>query len=133
MVLLDSAINSSEIVFGMKDLIQIVGGVLATASAYLTLKYEFKAYKSTTETKFLNMQKDYDKEVDKLKEDIISSKRGRHAIKKELEEVIKERHEVTMKRIDKTQEEQKTYMTATNQEFKEINSKLDKIIGSLEK
>lgn len=125
-------INGMDVVFGIKDVITIGGGIIATVTAYLTLKFEFKAFKESVVVDLANLNKEIDKDISTIQEEIMNAKRGRHAIKKELTDLIKEKEETAMKRIDKTQEEMKEYVKTTNAEFKEINSKLDKIIGSLD-
>lgn len=100
-------INGMDLTFGLKDIIMLGGGVVSLFGAYFALKYGQKAS---------------DREIALLNEEIISSKRGRNAIKRECMDLIKEKDEATRARIDKTQSEMKSYSEKTDQEFKEINS-----------
>lgn len=122
----------TDVVFGIKDIFTIGVGIIATVTAYLTLKFELKAFKEATQKKMDDIDKLHDKEVAILKEDLMNAKRGRNAIKRELLDDIKDKNEMAMKRIDKTQSEMKEYVNTTNAEFKEINSKLDRILGKME-
>ena len=122
----------TDVVFGVKDIFTIGGGIIATVTAYLTLKFELKAFKEATLKKLDDVDKTHDKELNFLKEELMNAKRGRNAIKRELLDDIKEKNETAMKRIDKTQLEMKEYVNTSNAEFKEINSKLDRILGKME-
>jgi len=131
MVLLD-VVNGMDVVFNVKDTIMLVGGIVSLATAYLTLKFSFNAHKDSTQVKFENMQKEFDKELEILKIENTSSKMGRHAIKKELIHLVGEKFDVANLRIDKTQDDIKEHKSVVQSEFKEINSNLNKIVGMLE-
>jgi len=132
MILLD-AVNGMDIVFGLKDTIMLVGGIVSLATAYLTLKFSFNAFKDATQVKFDTMKTEHDKDVNSLKEEASHATNGRRAIKKEMIDIIGEKFDVVNLRIDKTQDDVKTHKTEVQSEFKEINSNLNKIIGMLEK
>jgi len=122
----------TEVVFGVKDIFTIGGSIIATVTAYLTLKFELKAFKESTLKKLDDIDRVHDKFLAFTKEELINAKRDRNSIKRELLDDIKEKNDTSMKRIDKTQLEMKEYVNTTNAEFKEINSKLDRILGKME-
>ena len=115
----------NNIVFGVKDLITIGGGIVATVTAYLTLKFTLDAFKTATEKEFTDIKSVSD-------EKFLAVKHGKNAIKKELEEKIVDLKEMSMARIDKTQERMEGFQKDNQVEFKEINGKLNKILGLLE-
>jgi len=116
-LLLQAQVNGmSEIVFGGKDLITIGGGIVATVTAYLTLKFNFNAHKDATE-----------KENDRLKEEMRTIKSTKKALKMEVFEKIKEVDEHNRARIDKTQVEMRQYKDKTEEEFKVINNNISKV------
>jgi gas vesicle protein len=133
MVLLEVINGMTDVVFGVKDLGIVVSGAIATITAWLTLKFSFNAHKDSTKVKFDTMEKEHTKEADTLKLEITAAKMGRHAIKKELVHLVSEKFDVANLRIDKTQEDIKEHKSVVQNEFKEINSNLNKIIGMLEK
>jgi trans-2-enoyl-CoA reductase len=100
----------TDVVFGVKDLITIGGSVIATVTAYLTLKFEFKAHKDA-----------YEKEANLLKEELLNAKNGRRAIEKKAAMDLKEKDELIQKRIDKTQEKLDKEIEKNTQEFNKIN------------
>jgi TolA-binding protein len=142
MVLLDTltttnAVNGmNEIVFGLKDLITIGGGIVATVTAYLTLKFGFNAYKEASEKRFKDIETRNKEEKERLvkeyDEKIMNIKHGKNAVKKELDAKIDKLEEMTKLRIDKTQERLESFQRDNQQEFKQINEGLNKILGLLE-
>jgi len=132
LILLDAINGMSDVVFGLKDLGIIVSGVVATIGTYWKMTYDFKAFKESTKVKFDTMEKDNNKEVDTLKLDVTAAKMGRHANKKELIDLVKDKFDVANLRIDKTQEDIKIHKSEVQGEFKEINMSLNKIVGMLE-
>jgi hypothetical protein len=112
----------TDVYFTTGNLITIVGGIIATAGTFWKLSSDHRQFKALTEEKTRVMN-----------EEILASKNGRTAIRRELSEKIKEVDEHNRARIDKTQLEFKGFVDKTNAEFKEINSSLNKIIGLLEK
>ena len=116
-LLLQAQINGmNDVVFGIKDLITIGGGIVATVTAYLTLKFNFNAHKEAQE-----------KENVRLKEEMISVKSTKKAFKADVLERIKEVDEHNRARIDKTQMEMSNYKNKTDEEFKQINSNIAKV------
>jgi len=111
------AVNGMDLVFGLKDVITIGGGIIATLTAFFTLKFGQKAN---------------EKEMETLKDDIAAEKLTRHSMKKEIVNDSKERELVIHHRIDKTQEDFKIDREKTQEEFKAINHNLSKILGILE-
>jgi septal ring factor EnvC (AmiA/AmiB activator) len=97
----------TDVSLNVKDVVMLIGGIVSLLSVFFALKYGLKAT---------------DKEISTVKEEIMNNKRGRHAMKAELMDAIKEKDEMTRARIDKTQSEMKAYSEKTDQEFKEINS-----------
>lgn len=112
-VLMQQQINGfDDVYFTVGNIIMIIGGIISLAAIYFTLKYETKSH---------------DKEIQFLKEELINSKNGRIAIKRELNEKIKEIDEHNRNRIDKTQAEMMKYKEKTDEEFKSINNAISKI------
>ena len=114
---MQEAHNVTDFVFGLKDVIMLIGGVGSLVGTYFALKMK------------QNIMQDH---MTTLKEDIVSASRGRHATKKECFEKIGENHDIVMNRIDKTQFDFKDFTKETNAEFKSINETLNKIVGLLE-
>jgi len=106
----------NDVVFGVKDLVTIGGGVVATVTAYLTLKFELKAHIET-----------YGNQIKSLKEDLMNAKNGRRAIEKNSIELLKEKDATIQKRIDKTQDKLEKEIEKNAEEFKQINSSISGI------
>jgi len=100
----------SDVIFGVKDLITIGGGVIATVTAYLTLKFEFKAHKEA-----------YEKEIVLLREELLNARNGRRAIEKKSAMDLKEKDDLIQRRIDKTQDKLEKEIEKNTQEFNKIN------------
>lgn len=105
--ILSQVLAMNDFAFNLKDLIMLVGGIVSLLGAFYALKYGQKAS---------------DREITLLNEEVMSGKRGRNAIKREILDLVKEKDEATRARIDKTQAEMKSYSEKTDQEFKEINN-----------
>jgi len=127
----------TDVVFGVKDLITIGGGVVATVTAYLTLKLNMSAKEKADEKRFSDIEHNHTKEISELKqehkEQVMSLNHGKNAIKKELEIKIDKLEEMTKSRIDKTQERMEKLHSDNQLEFKEINAKLNQILGFVKK
>ena len=119
----------SDVTFTLGNLITIGGGALATATAFFKLQYDQKSETKATIVRFATMEKDHSKEVEKLNGLFLQSQKAKRDMKAELLLKIEKESEISMKRIDKTQSEMKEYSNKSDAEFKEINSKLDQIIG----
>jgi hypothetical protein len=105
MLLLD-VVSGMDLVFGIKDIITIGGGIIATLTAFFTLKFG---------------QKSNEKEMETLKSDIAAEKLTRHSMKKEVVNDSKERELVIHNRIDKTQDDFKNENEKNSKEFSKIN------------
>lgn len=116
----------NDVVFGMRDVITIGGGILATATAYLTLKFSLSAKEKADETRFQNVEK-------KQEEDKLHIQNSKRAMKKDLISMIEKEALVTKNRIDSTQFDMKENQKSNNIEFKELNEKLNVIIGYVKK
>lgn len=132
----DHAVGVEGISFTVEHIITIVGGVVATLTAFLTLKLSFNAFKEATGVRFDVIETNYKNEVKRLTreydEKLLNVKHGKNAIKKELSDKIDKLEEVTKLRIDKTQERMEKFQTQNQNEFKSINETLNKIVGLLE-
>lgn len=126
MTLLQAVNGMTDVVFGIKDLITIGGGIVATVTAYLTLKFTLNAFQEATNKEFKEMKKNYD-------EKLLNIKHGKNAIKRELTDKVDSLEVVMNKRVDKTQERMEGFQKENQVEFKDINGKLNQIIGLLEK
>lgn len=126
MLLQVAPVNGMDVVFGLKDTIMLVGGIVSLVITFLTLKLSFGAFKEAVNKEFKDLKKNYD-------EKIMNIKHGKNAIKKELTEKFDSMEKVMNKRIDKTQERMESNQKESQAEFKEINGKLNQILGLLEK
>jgi gas vesicle protein len=107
----------TDVVFGLKDVGIIVGGIIATLSAFLLLKGQVAGL----EEKLQAQRTAFDKEIAKVENDIAAEKLTRHSNKKEYMIALKEKEETIHKRIDKTQEDFKKAQDKTQEEFNKIN------------
>jgi len=107
----------TDVVFGLKDVGIIVGGIIATLSAFLLLK----AQVGGLEEKLQAQATSFEKEITKVENDISAEKLTRHSNKKEMMTALKEKEETVHKRIDKTQEDFKKAQDKTQEEFNKIN------------
>lgn len=127
-LLLQAQVNGmSDVTFTLGNLITIGGGAVVTISTFFKLQYDQKADTKATNVRFETMEKEHEKEIEKLNDTVVHVQNGKRAMKKELLEVIKEKDEMTRARIDKTQSEMKAYSEKTDQEFKEINSSISNV------
>ncbi len=127
-LLLQAQLNAmNDVTFTLGNLITIGGGFVVTLSTFLKLQYDQKAEAKATVVRFETMEKENNKEIEKLNDTIVHVQNGKRAMKKELLEIVKEKDEMTRARIDKTQNEMKAYSEKTDQEFKEINSSISKV------
>lgn len=104
----------SDVTFNLKDVIYIVGFVITILGGWYTMKARQKD--SETAIKALK-----DNEITKLQEEMISVKATKKALETRLMETIKEKDDIVHKRINKTQDDMKAYISKTDSEFKEIN------------
>lgn len=125
MILLETVNGMTDITFNLKDLGIVVAGVIATLTAFLTLSFKAVSNKEAIDLKLINFKENHDKEI-------LAAKNGRYAVKKEIFESIIKLETVVMNRIDNTQRDMKEYGSKTDAEFKEINEKLNKILGLLD-
>jgi len=125
-------VNGTDLVFGVKDMITLIIGIVGVSTAFITLQLNFKSFKDSVKVKFETMEKEYDKEVEALKIEDTGAKMGRHSIRKEVTQLVNDKFDVANLRIDKTQEDFKAHKTEVQSEFKEINMNLNKIVGMLE-
>jgi len=107
----------NDVVFTTGNMITILGGVIATVTTFVTLKVQAAAKEKADEKRFTDLETN-------LKEEVLSIKHGKTAMKKEMKEQIKEVDEHNRARIDKTQKEMRNYRDKTDEEFKQINSKM---------
>jgi len=107
----------NDVVFTTGNMITILGGVIATVTTFVTLKVQAAAKEKADEKRFIDLETN-------LKEEVLSIKHGKTAMKKEMKEQIKEVDEHNRARIDKTQKEMRNYRDKTDEEFKQINSKM---------
>ncbi len=125
-----SAMNDVTFTFG--DLITIGGGAIATLTAFLKLQYDQRSEAKATIVRFETIEKESEKEVNDLKDNILHVQNGKRALKKDLEATIEKQSELVKNRIDKTQERMEKNKEENQAEFKEINKQLNTIIGLLE-
>ena len=121
-ILLDAAVNGSDLFFGVKDVITLVVGIVGVSTAFITLKLGFKAEKEANKIRFETNERENENALKLLREDLMYLKGNKKAQKVEFMEIIKEKDEMVRARIDKTQNELKDYATKTENEFKEINN-----------
>jgi hypothetical protein len=139
-LLLDAtpAVNGGELVFGIKDVITLVLGILGVSTTFLTLQLNFNSHKEATKVKFdtikkendsktETIEKDFEKEIKSVREELISVKSSKRAQKAEFMEIIKEKDAATRARIDKAQGDIKELTNSTNDEFKSINTNISDI------
>ena len=131
-LLLQTQVNGmNDVVFGIKDLMTIGGGIIGVSTAYLTLKFKAEAKEKADEKRFDDIEKLYSKEIEEIKkhntEEIMNIQNGKRSMKKELINLIDKESETARKRIDKTQLEMKAYSEKTDQEFKEINNSISNV------
>lgn len=125
-----SAMNDVTFTFG--DLITIGGGAIATLTAFLKLQYDQRSEAKATIVRFETIEKESEKEVNDLKDNILHVQNGKRAMKKDLIGMIEKETGVLNKRVDKTNERAEEDKKENQAEFKEINGKLNKILGLLE-
>jgi len=122
----------SDFTFTLGNLITIGGGAITTLTAFLKLQYDQKAEKEATRVRFETIEKEHQKEVSKLEDNILHITNGKRAMKKEIMTMMEKESEMVKARIDKTQERMEENKKENQAEFKEINGKLNQILGLLE-
>lgn len=125
-----NAMNDVTFTFG--DLITIGCGLIMTVSVFLKLQFDQKADSKATVVRFETMEKEHEKEVSDLKDNILHVQNGKRALKKDLIGMIEKETGVLNRRVDKTNERAEEDKKENQAEFKEINGKLNKILGLLE-
>jgi len=126
-------INAIEgISFTLGNLITIGGGLVITISSFLKLQYDQKAEAKATIVRFETVEKEYEKEISAISDNILHVQNGKRALKKDLEAQIDKQAEIVKNRIDKTQDRMEKNKAENQAEFKEINKQLNTIIGLLE-
>lgn len=122
----------NDVTFTLGNLITIGGGFLVTVISFIKLQYDQKSDAKATVVRFETLEKENTKEVEDLNNKILHVQNGKRAIKKDLIGMIEKEADVTKNRIDKTQERMEKDKAENQAEFKEINAKLNKIVGLLE-
>lgn len=110
--------EAANITFTLFQVISLVFSVASIIGVYWNLKIKFEQMKTS-----------YEKDISQMKEEHLSIKAGKTAIRKELEKEI----EVIHKRLDGHKGDLEKHKEKTEGQFKEINEKLNIIIGKLEK
>ena len=119
----------NDVSFTLGDLITIGGGAIVTISTFIKLQYDQKSEAKATVVRFVTSEKEHKMTISGLEEKIIHINNGKRAMKKDLIGMIDKEAEVTKNRIDSTQHDMKEHQKANQAEFKEINGKLNEIIG----
>ncbi len=114
--------HAMEQVFTLKDVIYLGAFLISAVIGYTKLQ-------SSTGANAKAIREMKSKHTD----DILHIQNGKRAIKSELIIMIKEYNDITNKRIDKTQEKVEKMQSKSDAEFKEVNEKLNRILGLLEK
>lgn len=110
--------EAQNVTFTLFQVGSIVFSVASVVGVYWNLKIKLE-----------QMKTGYDKDIQTMKEENLSIKAGKNAMRRDSEKEINILH----KRVDKTNEELKEHRQQTDSQFKEINEKLNIIIGKLEK
>lgn len=115
----------SEAIFNGKDLAMVVGWAVMLTIVFFKLKFKVDNIESTNISKIEKMELVFYSKLDKMtsdniiiNQDLIHAKNSRASMRKQFEGEV----EKIEKRIDSND-------VSIRSEFKEINSKLDEIIG----
>lgn len=123
MILLDSINVLNEGMFSTKDVIYLLVLILGGAAGYWKLISSNKE----NQVKIKTVEKENVKEFHRFDGEVIAIKNRERGIKSELTELIKEKEAMLHNRVDKTQQEMKSYVDKTETEFKSINDNVAKI------
>jgi len=121
----------SDVMFGVKDLITIGGGIVGVTIAFITLKHSHNSFKEAAEKEFKSIKAKSEENVKELKESILLASTKKNAMRMEFKEMIEKVDDITHKRIDAVRDDLKTYTNKTDVEFKALNASLSKIEGML--
>ena len=110
--------EAQAVTFNLIQVGSIVFSVASIVGVYWNLKIKFEQMKTA-----------YEKDIAQMKEEHLSIKAGKTAIRKEVEKEI----DVIHKRLDVHKKDLDKHKEKTDDQFKEINEKLNIIIGKLEK
>lgn len=119
----------NDVSFTLGDLLTIGGGAIVTISTFIKLQYDQKSEAKATVVRFETSEKEQKMTITGLEEKIIHITNGKRAMKKDLIGMIEKESIVTKNRIDSTQHDMKEHQKSNQAEFKEINGKLNEIIG----
>lgn len=123
----------NDVSFTLGDLITIGGGAIVTITTFVKLQYDQKSIAAATVVRFDTMEKDQVKEVDALKENLLHITNGKRTMKKEIIGLIEKNAEISNARIDKANARMEEDRRLNQVEFKEINEKLNQILGYFKK
>ena len=142
-MLLEAATIGKESMVSLEFVITIIAGLIATGTAFLTLKFGHLKLKEKTEDKFETIEKQFSKEVNDLKNElskevndlkaeILSIKAGKNAMRKDMERKHEKAEKILHGRVDKLQTELKEDRINNNKEFNSINRELGEIKTGIE-
>jgi hypothetical protein len=115
-------VHAMDQVFTLKDVIYIVTLLAGAIFGYTKLQSSTGSNsKSIAELKRLHA------------DDILHIQNGKRAIKKDLLVQIEKNNEISNKRIDKIQGEMKEMNTKSELQYNNLNEKLSRVLGYLEK
>jgi len=126
-----NAIN--DVTFTLGDLITIGGGAIVTITTFVKLQYDQKSEAKATLVRFDTMEKEQRKENDTLKENLLHVTNGKRTMKKEIIGLIEKNADISNVRIDKANQRMDEDRKQNQVEFKEINEKLNQILGYFKK
>lgn len=122
-------VQATELTFNTKDVIYIITIVVAAVTAFFKMTSDKNAM--TKEIGFI--QKNISDNKSHIDAVDIASKNSRTHIRREFKEADEKDRDMLNQRIDIVKEDLKEHAKDTASEFKEIQGKLNKIIGLLEK
>lgn len=110
-----------DLAFNTKDVIYIVGLVIGGLTAWFKVKLD----KEKMQSKIDSLEKSNSKFEKQYKEDSLSAKSGRIAIKKEFAEQLKEKEQILHQRIDRVRDENIKSYEKLEVRIDELNKKVD--------
>ena len=119
MILLD--VQGMDLSFNTKDVIYLIGFVVSILTAWFKVKLD----KEKMQTCITQLEKEVVKQEDLYKEEVLSAKNGRKAIKKDFADQLKEKEQIMHTRIDRVRDDNIKSYEKLEKKIEELEKKYD--------